>query len=149
MELQVQVFRRPIVGKDKLSDKSAIGLEYKILEAYKQICFTWTDAEDEIILIGFSRGAFTAHALALLINDTGLLETASVNERLPKLFKLWHGQFEGDTEDERDNARAVLQYHCRKLSGDEEATKAGEEQLHVLRRKIRIKVCAVWVSHLE
>lgn len=48
------------------------GLEEHIREAYSFICNNY-DTGDEIFLIGFSRGAFTARSIATLIRGIGLL----------------------------------------------------------------------------
>lgn len=66
-----------------------LGISRKIREAYKNICSLWTGSKDEIYLIGFSRGAFTALCVAQLINDVGLLESSWVDKELPELFRLW------------------------------------------------------------
>jgi len=53
------------------------------------VCSTYIQKGDEIILIGFSRGAYTIQCLARLINDVGIIHNASVNKELPKIFDLW------------------------------------------------------------
>ncbi|KAI2639746.1 hypothetical protein GGS26DRAFT_601344 [Hypomontagnella submonticulosa] len=49
-----------------------IGIAENIREAYSYICANYVDG-DEIILIGFSRGAFTARSVGGMISDLGLL----------------------------------------------------------------------------
>ncbi|KAI0380921.1 hypothetical protein F5Y04DRAFT_281267 [Hypomontagnella monticulosa] len=49
-----------------------IGIAENIREAYSFICANYVDG-DEIILIGFSRGAFTARSVGGMISDLGLL----------------------------------------------------------------------------
>ncbi|KAI1878321.1 uncharacterized protein JN550_000503 [Neoarthrinium moseri] len=49
-----------------------IGIAENIREAYSYICANYVDG-DEIILVGFSRGAFTARSIAGIISDLGLL----------------------------------------------------------------------------
>jgi uncharacterized protein (DUF2235 family) len=51
---------------------SRSGLAENIREAYSFICNNY-DTGDEIFLIGFSRGAFTARSIATLIRAIGLL----------------------------------------------------------------------------
>lgn len=46
--------------------------EYEVREAYSFLAANYCSG-DEIILIGFSRGAFTARSVAGLIKDIGLL----------------------------------------------------------------------------
>lgn len=43
-----------------------------IREAYSYICANYVDG-DEIVLVGFSRGAFTARSIGGMISDLGLL----------------------------------------------------------------------------
>ncbi|KAF3064920.1 hypothetical protein GL218_01632 [Daldinia childiae] len=49
-----------------------IGIAENIREAYAYICANYVDG-DEIILVGFSRGAFTARSIGGMISDLGLL----------------------------------------------------------------------------
>ncbi|KAI1769038.1 hypothetical protein GGR53DRAFT_274392 [Hypoxylon sp. FL1150] len=49
-----------------------IGIAENIREAYSYICANYVDG-DEIVLIGFSRGAFTARSIGGMISDLGLL----------------------------------------------------------------------------
>ncbi|KAI0887297.1 uncharacterized protein GGS22DRAFT_107432 [Annulohypoxylon maeteangense] len=49
-----------------------IGIAENIREAYAYICANYVDG-DEIVLIGFSRGAFTARSIGGMISDLGLL----------------------------------------------------------------------------
>ncbi|KAI5924869.1 hypothetical protein F4810DRAFT_709060 [Camillea tinctor] len=48
------------------------GLSENVREAYAFICANYFDG-DEIVLVGFSRGAFTARSIGGLISDLGLL----------------------------------------------------------------------------
>lgn len=54
-----------------------MGLAEDIREAYNFICANYNDGDD-IILIGFSRGAFTARSIADLIASIGLLTTGGM-----------------------------------------------------------------------
>ncbi|KAI1267389.1 hypothetical protein F5Y18DRAFT_416040 [Xylariaceae sp. FL1019] len=49
-----------------------IGISENIREAYSFICANYLD-RDEIVLLGFSRGAFTARSVGGMISDLGLL----------------------------------------------------------------------------
>ena len=101
------------------------GIESKICEAYRNLCSTYIDEEDEIVLTGFSRGAFTAQCLARLINDVGLLHRFWVNHELPRIFKLWATRNE-DSQNE-------LKTCCDELHKQDK-----------LRRGIMIDAYAVW-----
>jgi uncharacterized protein (DUF2235 family) len=61
------------------------GLGEHIREAYAFIVQNYIEG-DEIILLGFSRGAFTARSIAGLINTVGLL-TRSGMEHFYRIFK--------------------------------------------------------------
>ena len=60
-----------------------------IREIYNYICNNYVDG-DEIILTGFSRGAFTARSVADMISSVGLLVRA-----LPCLTRIIHNQYGG------------------------------------------------------
>lgn len=73
-----------------------------IREAYAFICnnfYPWTQDDmtdatkpwDEIVLLGFSRGAFTARAISSLISDVGLL-TRTGMEEFWGIFEDWKNQ---------------------------------------------------------
>ncbi|KAF2804427.1 uncharacterized protein BDZ99DRAFT_397998 [Mytilinidion resinicola] len=73
------------------------GIDYDIREAYKFICTNYSDTRDEIVLIGFSRGAFTVRAVAKIINDIGLLRSTGLRF-LGELYSLWEKQPKGGEE---------------------------------------------------
>lgn len=54
-------------------------------ESYAFICANYVDA-DEIIIIGFSRGAFTARSVAGMISSIGLLTREGMDSCFP-IFK--------------------------------------------------------------
>jgi hypothetical protein len=54
------------------------GVAEHIREAYSFICANWDDG-DEIVLIGFSRGAFTARSVAGMIGALGLLNRSGMD----------------------------------------------------------------------
>lgn len=60
------------------------GLEEKIQEAYKLLCEHFCEG-DEIHILGFSRGAYTARSLMGFINLVGIIDEAE----LSKLPSLW------------------------------------------------------------
>ena len=83
--------------------------------------------EDEIVLIGFSRAAFTVRCVATFIHDIGVLTKRGLGF-LPELFELWK---------RRDETQDELGENARKLR--DELAEKGE-----LRRGISIEACAVW-----
>ncbi|KAI0114543.1 hypothetical protein GGR51DRAFT_577589 [Nemania sp. FL0031] len=66
------------------------GLEEDILNAYCFLCnhYNFSAQNDEIILIGFSRGAFTVRCLADFISQVGLLQRKTL-PFLSVLFQRW------------------------------------------------------------
>jgi uncharacterized protein (DUF2235 family) len=70
------------------------GLEEHIREAYNFICNNY-DTGDEIFLIGFSRGAFTARSIATLIRAIGLLTRQGLVYFFP-IFQDWMHQSSPD-----------------------------------------------------
>ncbi|KAI0509416.1 hypothetical protein F5B22DRAFT_328563 [Xylaria bambusicola] len=86
------------------------GLEEDILNAYCFLCnnYNFSARNDEIILIGFSRGAFTVRCLADFISQVGLLQRKSL-PFLSVLFQRWM-----DAKEEEDRKRMKLE--IRKMS---------------------------------
>lgn len=64
------------------------GISNHLLHAYYYICVNFSHPEDEIYLVGFSRGAYTAYLLAAFICRTGLLKKSGL-ERMNHLHELW------------------------------------------------------------
>lgn len=54
-----------------------LGLEENVIEAYNFLAINYA-AGDEIFLFGFSRGAYTARALAGFISSAGVVDTGSL-----------------------------------------------------------------------
>jgi hypothetical protein len=71
---------------------TGVGLSENIREAYEFLCANYNyDSGDEIFLIGFSRGAFTARSIAAFINDVGLLTPEGLKYFYP-IFEDWENQ---------------------------------------------------------
>ncbi|KAI0477024.1 ADP-ribosylation factor family-domain-containing protein [Xylaria cf. heliscus] len=62
-----------------------IGISENIREAYAFICANYVDGDD-IVLIGFSRGAFTARSIGGMVSDLGLLTREGMEYFYP-IFK--------------------------------------------------------------
>jgi uncharacterized protein (DUF2235 family) len=60
-----------------------------------------------MVLIGFSRGAFTVRCVAQLIEEVGLLNRSGLRH-LPKLFRIWKS-LSPSSADER---RGILKGIC-------------------------------------
>ncbi len=108
---------------------SFAGLSKTIRAAYTFLCLNWSTEKDEIVLIGFSRGAFTVRCVAQFIQEVGLLTKTGLRH-LPLLFKIWKklepGQGVGD-------AGEVLRKRCAALVEWKELVQG-----------VDIQACAVW-----
>ncbi|KAH8588897.1 hypothetical protein B0O99DRAFT_677108 [Bisporella sp. PMI_857] len=107
------------------------GLSKAIREAYSFICLNWSSKADEIVLIGFSRGAFTVRCVAEFMDKVGLL-TKSGLRHLPSLFKMWkhlkNGEDSKESEDLEKRCKTFLEW------GE---LRRGEKE-------VQIEACAVW-----
>ncbi|KAK6826165.1 hypothetical protein PG987_013659 [Apiospora arundinis] len=82
---------RSALGTDSLyASAFGKGLSANLLDAYCFICnnFNGRSLLDELILVGFSRGAYTVRCLARFINDIGLLRKSGL-VFLQTIYKLW------------------------------------------------------------
>ena len=61
-----------------------IGVSQDIVDTYRFICDNY-DVGDEIVIIGFSRGAFTARSVAGMVCALGFLNRAGLDQ-LPQIF---------------------------------------------------------------
>jgi len=79
-------------------------LDSNILNAYCFLCnnYNFGSWQDEIILAGFSRGAFTVRCLAHFINTVGLLRRKGL-VFLPTLFQLWRENKQGELKELAEN----------------------------------------------
>ncbi|KAF2756846.1 hypothetical protein EJ05DRAFT_440706, partial [Pseudovirgaria hyperparasitica] len=72
------------LSEQVLGGSTGAGLSENVREAYSFLAHNYTDG-DEIFLVGFSRGAFTARSIAGLIGGFGLLE----KEALPYFYDIF------------------------------------------------------------
>ncbi|MCK0167305.1 DUF2235 domain-containing protein [Jannaschia sp. S6380] len=82
--------RRGVTWLARQSDRwlggaMGFGLMANVVEAYRHLIFLY-EPGDEVMIFGFSRGAFTARSLAGFIRFTGLLERAKLG-RLPEAVR--------------------------------------------------------------
>lgn len=89
------VLYNPGIGTDEsnpLNDMNqglGVGLNSQIKEAYTFLCHNYCEeTNDDIILIGFSRGAFAVRCLVDFILKKGLLYKENLHH-LPRLFNEW------------------------------------------------------------
>ncbi|KAI0536341.1 hypothetical protein GGR58DRAFT_475717 [Xylaria digitata] len=90
------------------------GLEEDILNAYCFLCnnYNFTAQNDEIILIGFSRGAFTVRCLADFISQVGLLQ----RKTLPFLSVLFNRWMDAKEEQERRKMKVEIRKMSQEFS---------------------------------
>ncbi len=128
---------------------------------YSFICNNTSDKHDEIVLIGFSRGAFTARAFASLINDVGLLTKRGLRH-LPSLYELWKNaprdskspDKKHETQEDHKGKEAQEKQSTQGDQKGEDGQKKSKDFLEVLcdrlendlqlRKHMPIKACAVW-----
>ena len=91
--LQQIVYYDDGVGADKkglarmISGGFGIGLERNIYEAYRFLCFNY-EKGDDVILYGFSRGAYTVRSLAGMIGKVGLVKSVELKQ-IPEALELY------------------------------------------------------------
>lgn len=102
---------------------SALGwlIDRIIQDAYRFLCLNYNiDAQDEIFLVGFSRGAYTVRCLAGMIYKCGLLKRSKIHE-IPKAYHLYRDDkispnsrkaqiFREDNSQKIDTEKDYLQY---------------------------------------
>ncbi|MFN8108488.1 MAG: DUF2235 domain-containing protein [Thermoleophilia bacterium] len=72
-----------------LGGASGLGLSRHILEGYRYLCGSYARG-DEIYLVGFSRGAFTARSLAGFIRSCGVIRPEHT-DRIEQGFEMYRG----------------------------------------------------------
>ncbi|KAK4139360.1 uncharacterized protein C8A04DRAFT_33180 [Dichotomopilus funicola] len=133
-----------------------MGLDRDIREVYNFICANYVDG-DEIILIGFSRGAFTARSVADMIASIGLLTPQGL-DHFYDIFDDYHSMGKSGRNVEQflvpglpkyggEHGQAKIEWEGRRMK----AYKAGLRKLKYTRdtyhdglTEIRIKGIAVW-----
>lgn len=130
-------------GSNSLYDKyiggaTGEGLAEHIREAYSFICLNYNPG-DEIFLLGFSRGAFTARSISSLINAAGLLTSKGL-EFFVQVFEDWEFQLKQDFKSKWPNLP---------FAGHKPPVTDPNYQRELIERKltrpnIKIKCVAVW-----
>jgi uncharacterized protein (DUF2235 family) len=92
---QIVYYQAGIGSEHTLKDKlwgglTGFGISEHVREAYAFICHNYVE-NDEIIILGFSRGAFTARTISSMVSDLGLLSMRGMNYFFP-IFKDWENQ---------------------------------------------------------
>jgi uncharacterized protein (DUF2235 family) len=114
------------------------GLADNIREAYAFICLNYVPG-DEIIIIGFSRGAFTARSISSLIRALGLLTTQGMEHFIP-IVEDWQFQLKDGWKTK--HALKPWPGHAPPVHAPDYQRKLLE--LELTRPDIPIKAVAVW-----
>ncbi|KAF4465256.1 hypothetical protein FALBO_7899 [Fusarium albosuccineum] len=128
-----------------------LGLSERMRETYSYLCANYTDG-DEIILVGYSRGAFTVRSVASMVGALGLLTREGVEHFYP-IFKDMQHWMDDDYDDPFPNIPfpnkpkgkdAAAEYRARleKLGYTRVRHNSGEGDL------ITIKAVCVWDTAL-
>jgi hypothetical protein len=130
------------------------GVEQNIIETYRFICDNYNPG-DEVILVGFSRGAFTARSVADLICSIGYLNRAGL-EKLPYIFRDyetwqdWHK--EGELEEDKhlqaftlENQDEIRRYEAKKLSSEDQLP-GGDVDKKDARDELKQRKQALWTE---
>lgn len=113
------------------------GLSENIREAYAFLATNYL-LGDEIFLIGFSRGAFTARSIAAMISNVGLLTVEGMVE-FYAIFKDWEHQL-----DPKYKSRWPDRPFPNKPSVTDPAYGQGLEQRGLTRLDVKIRAIGVW-----
>jgi uncharacterized protein (DUF2235 family) len=137
--------------KSWIEGARATGIHTIIRDAYTFIChnFNFDHGEDEIYLVGFSRGAFAARCVASLINDIGLLNKRGL-QNLPVIYDLWAKPRQYYIPDGVDigfgsfRSSAHFSWNWQELQVEDVCRFLRENNF--IQREIKVKACSVWDS---
>jgi uncharacterized protein (DUF2235 family) len=79
-----------------------LGIDHRIQDAYRFLCMNY-EPDDEVYLVGFSRGAYLVRCLAGLIYNCGLLHREFVR-KIPKAYELYREKQNPDNAPNGKNA---------------------------------------------
>jgi len=125
------------------------GLAENVMEAYNFIVLNYQEG-DEIFCFGFSRGAYTARAVAGLVTDIGVIHPADLN-LLPAIYRAYKQNRDGNFKN-TDAWKAFEKRHTFIIEKREEARKRIEGANYKPRKdeglaseaSRKVKVVGVW-----
>ncbi|MGH7928793.1 MAG: DUF2235 domain-containing protein [Candidatus Binatia bacterium] len=82
-----------------------VGLEKNILDGYKFLARQYADG-DEIYILGFSRGAYTARSLVGLIRNCGLVHNKQLTLRIAMAYGIYRARGDGPDSETAKGFRA-------------------------------------------
>jgi uncharacterized protein (DUF2235 family) len=107
------------------------GLDYLIQNAYRFLCLNYDpETEDEIYLIGFSRGAYIVRCLASFIDKCGLLKRSQIR-KIKEAYQLYRDPKIDSNDTQLQQFR---QENCQNINTEKEA----------LKNRISIKMLGCW-----
>ncbi len=107
------------------------GLDRMIQDAYRFLCMNYNaETQDEIYLLGFSRGAYVIRCLASLIDKCGLLKRSSIRE-ISQSYRLYRDY---TVRSDSAKAEAFRQAHAQKIDTEKE----------YLQYRVPIKMLGCW-----
>ncbi|KAF1980499.1 hypothetical protein BU23DRAFT_444702 [Bimuria novae-zelandiae CBS 107.79] len=108
------------------------GVHAVVQDAYYFLCLNYEIDISETHLVGFSRGAFAARALACLIEEVGLLKRSWL-ACLPMVYELWMSEGAKLSSGQMSSEESKLRDHV----------KTWQKKNHVI-RPVTVSTCAVW-----
>jgi uncharacterized protein (DUF2235 family) len=102
-----------------IGGSTGAGLEKNILDGYKFLAKEYRES-DEVYILGFSRGAYTARSLAGLIRNCGLVKNKQLSLRMAMAYGIYR------TRDDGPDSSTALDFRAR------------------FSREIKIKFLGVW-----
>lgn len=107
------------------------GLDRMIQDAYRFLCLNYNpEAQDEIYLLGFSRGAYGVRCLASLIDKCGLLKRSKIRA-IPQAYQLYRDH---TVDSDSGKAQDFRQDHAQKIDTEKD----------YLQYRIPIKMLGCW-----
>lgn len=129
-------------GLDKLAGGAfGLGLNQKILLAYNWLAGEYTPG-DEIFILGFSRGAYTARSLGGLIRASGL-PTSATRHRIPEAFKRYRSE-DAETEPKTEASHAFRWGYSPEVFTGEEERKWRIDNDHPVGTELTITYMGIW-----
>ncbi|KAK5958772.1 hypothetical protein OHC33_000615 [Knufia fluminis] len=156
------------IGGNLVDSAIGSGLDERLLHAYHYICLNFSNPSDEIYLVGFSRGAYTAYVLAAFLCRVGLLTKPGLSH-MNDLYEIWQisrgFDFRDTTKDldERlatvdslagevdteslDRVKTAMKQTASDSEGKVSSLDEALNSLHesnLIRRGIRVEACILW-----
>ncbi|KAJ5357731.1 hypothetical protein N7541_004889 [Penicillium brevicompactum] len=100
-------------------------LEGNVIEAYNFCVLNWNPG-DQVLCFGFSRGAYTARAVAGLISDLGICSKVDIQD-FPEIWKLYKSGHPAVTGERFYGSDAYFEWHDGKPADPQPVERQGEK----------------------